>query len=360
MKEREILLNEGFELLEKTDFNACIILPTGTGKSSLLVKSLLRLLERGYTKILYVCDNKELRDNDFPNEVVKWGAENYLDIIERKCYQSTYKYVNQEYDVLLMDEADYGLTKQYSKLLNNNSFKHIIAVSATMSDAKKKILQKYVPVVLEKKMHEIEGKGVVNEAEAYIYNILLTPKENQKYLAYNKAFQKAKSPKQIEFIQRNRKIFLGNLESVQNSVKLLLKHFRKDENNKILIFCNFATQADKVCENSFHSLNENGNLLEDFNKGYIKELSVVGKIDRGKNLVGANIAIFESVHNSGTKNQQKTGRMRRLSIDKRCKIIFIIPFYIDSTGKRKPTIIQKYVIESTKDLGFNFKLFKYE
>jgi hypothetical protein len=68
---------------------------------------------------------------------------------------------------------------------------------------------------------------------------------------------------------------------------------------------------------------------------------------------------MESISNSNSKNQQKTGRLRRLPIDETCKIIFMCPWYKDLYGNWKPTIVRKYIEESTQGLGFKFKEFNF-
>lgn len=362
-EERQKIQKQALEALKENNYNGGIILPTGVGKSWILIQALLAL--KKVKSILYCCDNKKLRDEDFPNELKKWGAEKYLDYMDKLCYQSAYKLKGKKYDIVLLDEGDYMLTPKYIRLLINNTFKHIIFVSATLEDLKRGLLEEYIPIVFEKKMNEIEGTGIVNEAKGYFVNYILSPEENRKYLAYNEAFSRnlnVPHPKKgvIESIQRNRKMFLGNLDSSLHQARQLANHlYKKHPHNKIIIFCNFAEQADRVCKFSFHSKNEKDNLnLADFDEGKIRVLSVVGKIDRGINLKEVNHAIFESAGESKTKMTQKSGRLRRLEIDEHCELYFLIPFYKDRRGNVKPTIIQKWVIQSTSDLGIKFRDFK--
>lgn len=359
-KVKEKIQLQGFSALQNNNFNGAIIMPTGVGKSWILIQSLLALPKA--KSILYCCDNRKLRDEDFPNELTKWGADSYLDIMDRLCYQSAYKLKKQSYDILLLDEGDYMLTPKYLNLLKYNKFKHIIFVSATLDESKRKLIEQFVPIVFDIKMNEIEGTGVVNEAKGFLVNYMLTPEENRKYLSYNEAFKKSLNvpnvnKKQIEAIQRNRKMFLGTLDSSLKQARSLAKHlYDKHPDNKILIFCNFSEQADRVCKFSFHSKNEKNNTyLSDFDEGKIRVLSVVGKIDRGINLKNVGFGIFESAGESKTKMTQKSGRLRRLGVDEHCELYFLIPFFRDRRGEIKPTIVQKWVVESTADLGIKFK-----
>lgn len=362
-KEKSKIQQQGFQALQDNNFNGAIIMPTGVGKSWILIQALLALPTT--KSILYCCDNKQLRDEDFPNELHKWGAQKYLEIMDRMCYQSAYKLKGKKYDVVLLDEGDYMLTPNYVKVLKNNKFKHIIFVSATLSDDKREMLEEHIPIVFDVKMHEIEGKGVVNEAQGFFVNYMLNAAENKKYLAYNEAFKRNLNVQypnkgKLEAIQRSRKMFLGTLETSLGQARKLANHlYNEHPDNKILIFCNFSEQADKVCKFSYHSKNDKDNTnLHDFDEGRIRVLSVVGKIDRGINLKGVNHAVFESAGDSKTKMTQKSGRLRRLDIDDHCELYFLIPFYKDRRGEVKPTIVQKWVLQSTADLGIKFKDFK--
>ncbi len=365
MNEKEKLINEAYEALKKASFNGMIIAPTGTGKGLIMIKCLNYLVESGFTKILYCCDNINLRDNDFPNELIKWGKKHYLNFIERKCYQGVYKKLNEIYDVVLLDEADYMFDTIYEDLLKNNSFKYKIAVSATLSSYKRESLKKYsIPIVLDVKMSEIEGKGVVNKVQPFLVHTLLTIEENRKYLQYNERFKRLnESPNSFHLtkLQTERKTFMGKLKSSRIAIKKLITHILKNEDNKVLVFVGYTEQANKVSDYAYHTQNNDSKLLEDFNSGLIKQLAVVGKINRGVNLNRVTHGIYELSSSSKTLITQQTGRIRRLKINENAILLFIIPHFKDMYSNIKPTIIQKYFEESTEDLGLdidNIKVIK--
>lgn len=260
-------------------------------------------------------------------------------------------------------EADYGCTEQYSKLLSNNKFKHIIAVSATLTETKRKVIENYIPIVMEVKMEDIEGKGIVNEAVGIIINTKLNDYENKKYLAYNAAYERAinsNNLSQQKYVSLQRRLFLGNLLSNVVVVKSIVrKILARDDGSKVIIFCNFSAQADRVSKYSYHSNNKAIENLNKFDSGEIKELALVGKIDRGVNLHMVNYAVHDSTSGSSTKGGQKTGRLRRLPIEQKCTLIFICPHYIDKRGHLKPTVVKRWIESSTEDLGLTFKMIDY-
>lgn len=362
--EKQKIQDEALEALKVNDFYGGIVLPTGTGKTQVLVNS-IKIINPA--SCLYTCDNVGLRDKDFPAELEKWGGGHLSDVIRRLCYQSAYKLKDEYYDTLLMDEGDYAITPEYIKLLDNNEFKHIIFASATLPDDKRKVIENYFPIVYEKQVKDVEDSSVINKANLYFVNFMLNRFENNKYLAYNETFKRilgnnygnvsGYDREKLQFVTRNRKIFLSKLDSAKDVCQKLIAKLYKNPSNKILIFCSLSEQADRICKYSYHTKNHKENpYLDLFDTGSLRVLAVVGKIDRGRNLIGVNNVIFESPYESKTKMTQKSGRARRLDIDETSDFYFLIPFYKDRKGNIKPTIVQKWVLNATKDFNQNFKI----
>lgn len=359
-EQRDNLQEEAFEALKQNGFNGAVILPTGSGKTKVAIKAIQYLTD--IERILYTCDNKKLRDEDFPAELERWGGNYLSENITRMCYQSAYKLTDKYYDVLIMDEGDYGLTPEYIKLLENNQFKYIIFLSATLSEEKQEMIEQYVPIVYKKEVREVEDDKVINKANLYFVNFMLTRYENNRYLGYNERFKHLLNAPQVdrrrlEFLTRERKLFLSGLESARKTCQQLLSKLYPDRNRKILIFCSLSDQADKVCKYSYHTKNQKDNpYLALFDKGKLRVIAVVGKIDRGVNLEGVNCVIFESPGRSKTKSIQKSGRARRLHVDDISDFYFLIPFFKDRRGEIRPTIVQDWVLHSTKDFNQEFKI----
>lgn len=359
-KKKLEIQEEAYNALLENNFRAGVILPTGSGKTLVIIKSLNTLSH--CESILYCCDNTTLRDEDFPNELRKWDSEHLLNKMDRLCYQSAHKLKNQKYDILVCDEGDYMITPKYIDLIKNNKFKYIIFVSATLTEEKKQIIEQYVPIVFEKKMKELEDKGVVNKAKYFMVPYMLNPDENKDYIIFSERFKKlldTDKPNQflLNKVKTQRKHFLANLESSAIVCKKLLKKIESNPQNKTLIFCTMGNQADKVCTHSHHQGSNNPQYINLLNNGEIKSLSIVGKIDRGVNLVGVNCVIVEAPFNSGTKAVQKTGRARRLDVNDNAYIFYLIPYYKNRRGDILPTIVYNWVIDSTKDLSPKFKTY---
>ena len=126
-----------------------------------------------------------------------------------------------------------------------------------------------------------------------------------------------------------RKEFLWNLSSSADiAVKIKNKILDSQIANKVLLFSELTTQANKLSAYSVHSKQDeetNKQLIHHFDTGKIRELSSVNSLTLGLNLVGANWAILESYNSSATSIQQKLGRTDRLKADDVSNIVIIVP-----------------------------------
>lgn len=365
-KKRYELQLEVVETLERADYNGIAICPTGLGKALILIECLKNISPRG--RVWYLSDSQLNRDSTFKNELIKWGAEEWIDRIEFYCYQTAFKLKDEEVELCLADELDV-VAEAYSRSCLLNKFEHFIGVTATLPPEKRKLVEKIRPVVYEIGLQEIEDQGLLNKSRYFEVNYMLTPKENKKYLEFNQQFVRLlqdskKNTQELEFLKIRRGQFLAGLESSAKVCKRLVNELIK-EGKKVLIFCNLSVQADKVCENSYHSKSVN-NMLTDFNEDKIKLLSVVSKIDRGVNLgvdsggvfspVGA--LILESPNRSATKFLQRSGRGRRLQVHQTLDVYLLIAHYRNFRGQSLPTVVKRWVNNATKSI--NYKPIQYK
>jgi superfamily II DNA or RNA helicase len=126
-----------------------------------------------------------------------------------------------------------------------------------------------------------------------------------------------------------RREFLNNLtSSAVIANKLKDKILNSQITNKVLLFSELTSQAEKLSAYSIHSKQDeetNRQLLYMFDTGTIRELSAVRSLSLGLNLVGANWAIVESFNSSSVDLLQKIGRTSRLNPDAVANIVIIVP-----------------------------------
>ena len=390
-EKRRVIQEEALSALECNDYNGIILLPTGTGKSWVMIESLKRLEKISKLKrIWYLCNSTDLRDDGFKEELEKWDGMQFYDRIERICYQSAYKMIDEEGDVMLCDEFDYSLTPKYRKVYENNKFKHVIAVSATLEDKKEEIAESIGKIIYKKELQEVENNGVLNKSKYFFVNYLLNEKENLLYNKFTEKFSQHLDEKRIienayivetslekkqlllskvnrinkylEFLQIRRKQFLNSLESSKDICRRLMNDiYKSDKDCKILVFCELNKQADKICKYTYHSNSQHLDYLKKFQRDEIKAIAVCGKVNRGTNIKNVNHEIYESCNQSKTQLTQRLGRGKRLLTNEFLNVYFLIPYHVNIRGKLAPTKIYDWIHNAGKDLDFsNVELYKFK
>lgn len=373
-EERRKIQLEAVQALEDSDYNGVFLLPTGTGKSWVLIECLKRLSKR-YGKnidIWYLCNSVDLRDKDFPAEMRTWRAKGLLENMILMCYQTAYKIEGEAVDVLIADEFDYSLTPEYMKVYLNNNFRHRILTTAYIAEDKLDLLDEIdIDIVYNKGLQEIEDKEVVNKSEYYYVNFLMSNAETLEYhkltkkisdLIHKKSNDKTKAryyQVQIDFAIRERKRFINSLDTSASICKRLLKNiYEEDKKSKMLIFCELTKQADKICKYTYHNKSDPEN-LDKFRKDEIQALAVCGKVNRGVNINNIQHVILESCNRSKTQLIQRLGRGKRLKSDELLKVYFLIPCYLEG-NKIKYTKVKEWVETAAEDLDLkDAKLYKF-
>jgi superfamily II DNA or RNA helicase len=348
---------------------ASLLITVGGGKGKIMIDLALELLQKyKIKKILYVCDNTRLRDSKelgFPEQVEKWGSEELNKIIQFECYQTAYKFKDQQYDLLLADEADFAMTPEYCKVFFNNKFRFKLLVTGTLSTSKKKLLTSIAPIVYKFTTIDAEEREVVNKTKYFIYNFKMTDTESEEYMKWNvriaKAMASEANPQRINYLLGQRKELLYALDSSYSAVRRVMSWlWGRNKQTRLVIFCERTAQADRVCNHSYHGGNEKEDNLSKFQNQEISGLAVVGKIKRGVNLKNANTAIFKDLSGrSTTEFEQRNGRMKRLKTSEVAMVIFLCPWYkkLDGEGETiwKSTIVDDWIYKATSNLtGIEF------
>src|ERR1700734_984235 len=244
--------DEAKAAIRAANYNCTVLSSVGSGKGRIALDIAEELVQAGKVRtILYLCDSTRLRDSatdGFLAEIRKW----YPTLerrITRECYQGMYKEVGQKYDLLIADEFDMALTKQYIKGILNNSFKYKTLYSGTITKTKRDIVNKIAPIVYEFLTEAAEDAGVVNKSKFYIYNFKMTEEESKKYVNLTKKIMVAvitegADSDQAQFWIRKRKHFLSLLDSSYASCRKVMNWiYHMDHNNRLIVFCELQEQA---------------------------------------------------------------------------------------------------------------------
>lgn len=305
--------------------------------------------------------------------------------------QTCYKWeeeVIKRFGLIIADEVHLIASPEYGRLIKV-ARKHnvpVIGLTATPSlhdEFKKEFYSTYIPIIYE--YYDSANDGIINKRKYYIYKYELTndytviagtkkkpftigEKDQYEYLskqlkkgqifmaqsgsqdwfkdAANWAWKGQGTPVQkaaaITYLNaiKYRKEFLWNLTSsadiavkiknmILNEDKGINTYTRDSMNfNKVLLFSELTSQANRLSNYSVHSKNNpeiNQELIKSFDDGEIRELSSVRSLTLGLNLNGANWAIIESYNSSPTDITQKMGRTDRLSVDDIANVVILVP-----------------------------------
>lgn len=305
--------------------------------------------------------------------------------------QTCYKWeeeVIKRFGLIIADEVHLIASPEYGRLIKV-ARKHnvpVIGLTATPSlhdEFKKEFYSTYIPIIYE--YYDSANDGIINKRKYYIYKYELTNDytviagtkknpftigEKDQYEYLSKQFKKgqilmAQSGSQDWFkdaanwarkgqgtpVQKAaaitylnainyRKELLWNLTSsadIAVKIKNMILNEDKGINtytgdsmnfNKVLLFSELTSQANRLSNYSVHSKNNpeiNQELIKSFDDGEIRELSSVRSLTLGLNLNGANWAIIESYNSSPTDITQKMGRTDRLSVDDIANVVILVP-----------------------------------
>lgn len=125
---KDKIQEEAFQAWVKFGRKGSILARTGFGKNKVAIMA--AEVEPNDAKILFLAETNQ-REKDFRDELVKWNYKGMH--IEFMCYQSAYKLKNQHYNLVIADEIDLSLTPIYSSFYVNNTFDHILGLTATLS-----------------------------------------------------------------------------------------------------------------------------------------------------------------------------------------------------------------------------------
>jgi len=320
------------------------------------------------------------------------------------CYKWTKEKIKQ-FDLIICDEVHLIATLEYGQLIINARELNIPVIGLTgtlnLEDTfKKEFYNTHIPILLE--YYDSAKDGLINKRHYYIYKYKLDDsykiitgskkkkwqvgelsqysylteqiKKGQKLMAQTGSqdwFKDAadwfwkgngttteKNAARI-YLQaiKYRKEFLWNLSSSADiAVRIKNRILDTKTENKVLLFSELTTQAEKLSAYSIHSKQDedtNKELLHMFDSGNIKELSAVRSLSLGLNLVGANWAILESFNSSSTDILQKMGRTNRLDTNEVANIVIIVPVetqsetwfnkFIEDINERDPDMAVSYI-----------------
>lgn len=345
---------EARDILRQNNGSGLIAMATGCGKSKIAIdesKEIVAINKKA--KILIVVPTEKLRDVNWKEEFEKWRAKSvYNKNVERSCYISANKIKDQEFDLVILDEA-HNITENNSQFFENNEVKRIIALTATPPNSPEKveILEKYgIKTIYHIPIDEAVELGLVSPYKITIVETRLDDKdkyieigtykftESSRYsflsrtinsLMY-KTHRTRAEDSNLKFRIFDRMRLIYNLRSKVNAAKILLENV-VPKNERTLIFCGSIEQTLELADHRFFSKpsykkgnkksEERAKKLmpfykkdEDFNafkEEKINRLACINALNEGHNIPNVDNAVIVQLNSNEKDLVQRMGRIVR-------------------------------------------------
>jgi superfamily II DNA or RNA helicase len=330
---------------DKTGRKGTINLSTGIGKTFCFIKA-TRLLPKG-SSILFLAETSQ-RKFDLEKDIQFFKKLYGYDLTKTHnltfmCYQSAYKLTGTTWDFVCADEIHMSLTPQYIKFYENNKYKYILGLSATVDRSTKYEvdgeeiskglwIDQHAPVIFKYNLNQAVQDGTTKKLRIFIINHHLDP-EKKIVPAGTKAkpfMTTEKAAYDYWDAEFKRALFLADGQAktfkIRNTsaarAKVLYTLFSKVESviklqtaleGKTLIFGNSIDTLLCVTKNVISSKNkdaENEKLRTDFDKGKIKTIGSFKMLKQGANLKSLDNTIIMSYYSKELDMIQAIGRQR--------------------------------------------------
>ena len=325
--DRDALQQKAAERLKLNKRLVCMW-ATGTGKSGVVLKFLKE--NPTYRTLILVPETNNIEN--WIGEFDKFGVS--MLNVEVICYASLHKYINSQWDLLVIDEAPHSNTALKIEQLSTVSAEYVLALGAVISEEELLTLERlYGKFVIWRIGLEMAIKnGILPPPTIKVLHMNLD--DTKKKFRLDGMAYTAKEMYDVLHSRVSAAVNEFNLRATQqNKMKmqragLMRKRFlgaRKDEaiktvcnrldlsHKRYLCFCASIKQAEALGkDHAFTSKTPKSMaLLEKFNNHQIDSLFVVGKLIEGQSLVDIHCGVIGQLGNSNRITVQELGRVFR-------------------------------------------------
>lgn len=335
---------------ENGEKNFLVVLPTGTGKTEILIADMMKEYTKNSTlKVLILVPTKQLKIDTIKKVNYRFENELYIDILigENKNSQimvQTYSWMSRYYqnfssldfDYIAIDEAHHAVAPTLQKVIQHFNPQMLLGLTAT--DKR----------IDEKNLADIFGK--------YESSLTLVQAIKQNILAPIKAFR-VKSNIDLSEVRFNGKDYYATdlqktviAPSRDQLIVDILKKYFTDNSLPLksgLIFCVTVAHAKKVakllqehkisCEAVSGKDNNSGKYIEDYQNGKIQFLTTCSLLNEGWDSPRTSIIVMARPTMSKVLYTQQIGRGTRKYKDKEALYVIDIVDNYGGAGTFKNT-----------------------
>jgi len=356
-------------------FIGSIIAGTGFGKSRCGVLAAAHVLRKSAdARGIVLVPTTQLKDQ-FAAEFSKWGKDSCLPQLEFVCYQSAYKLKGKSYDIVVCDEVHLGLSPKYRKFFENNSYKKLLCMTATVPEELEYAvkLQELAPTNYRISLDQCVSLGLVSPYEIHCIPVSLYKKERKDYIEINNMFIKWKyelgddafnearralasssSPPYMKHAAaqfynciRKRKKIVDFAKAKVTALKKVVKNAKGD---KVLVFSGANAFTDTLAEatapnstvyHSKKSKKQRDLAISDFKDGTKTVLCSTKALNQGFDVPDAGIGVICGLTSKSLSMVQRVGRLIRFQEGKIGKIYIL---YVKDSQE------ERWLESSVKDL----------
>ena len=339
-----------------------IVAGTGFGKSRCGVLATKWALKKG-NRALVLVPTTQLQAQ-FEDEFKKWDAEDLLPNIEIMCYQSAYKLKDEHYDIVVCDEVHLGISEQYRKFFQNNTYDKLLCMTATIpeDDEYRNYLMQLAPIRFHLSLDECVALGLVSPYEIVCIPLELNDEDKEKYKEAQLKFVRSKyligefdtfnaakmilakkmqgnagAAKRFFEAIRERTNIINHASVKIDQAKELIKQHTDD---KILVFTGSNKFSDSMAESLdafvYHSgltKKQREVALENFRGTDGGVLCSTKALNQGFDVPDASIGVIAGLNSKSLPMIQRVGRLLRLSTEDKVGKIYIL--YIKDSQEEK-------------------------
>lgn len=366
------------KLFRKHNYSGLYLGCTGCGKTKIAIDLLVEsVISNPKERWLIVIPTENLRDNEWRNEFIKWGYEEYLSKVRIECIQTAYKYFGNDFNVVV-DEVDTTLSPEYKSLYEGNKINKLMCFTAAIDDQEKmEYITSLVPLLHVTDVNRATRLGITSPYMVYNFGIAMSDENaaryktimekynylehklggpwhafsnSSKYMAdFIKITPESRTDVQKELltnsyafwgVMQNRKALLYNASEKLAATTEILKKY---SDRKAIVFCetiNFAKKlqdylgSESVLFHSEMTKNERKDALKMFESPLTKTrvITSVKALNRGFNVPECSLGICASGNSTWIDTVQRQGRVTRLQEG---KLAIYFNLYLQDTQEVK-------------------------
>lgn len=281
-----------------------------------------------------------------------------------------------------------ALTPEYFKYFQNNGYKHLLGLSATIDSKqlylddqgnefnKIDMLNSIAPIVYKYTVTQGQEDDTSRKLKIFVIKHHLDYKDKSVKVSYkdkktgeDKWFEqsekeyyvycqqrfvqamyaKAKSDFLVRYWANRRNSVLINSKSKTKEIKRLLEFL-----DRTIVFGNSIVELETICPtvSSHNTKEENEQIISDFQEGRLNTIGSFKMLKQGKNLIGLDNVVMHSYYSVEKDFIQRIGRLRKKEGHLGCVFIYVTDNTQENVwfGKIMNTIKMDYIhCENTED-----------